>query len=147
MTTEMRKFTRVDFTYHHWIPTRWNDNDMLGHLNNVVYYRLFETIVVKFLAEEIKLDWKSAIENVQAVESLCRFHKALSYPDLIDAALRISKIGNSSVVFELALFGPEDVMASATGHVVEVFVDTASGKSTSMGDHRREIFENFTLPS
>ena len=147
MTTEMRKLTRDDFTYHHSIPTRWNDNDMLGHLNNVVYYRLFETIVVKFLAEEIKLDWKSATENAQAVESLCRFHKALSYPDLIDAVLRVAKIGNSSVVFELALFGPEDGMASAKGHVVEVFVDTASGKSTSMGDHRREIFEKFTLSS
>ena len=93
------------------------------------------------------MDWKSATENAQAVESFCRFHKALSYPDLIDAVLRVAKIGNSSVVFELALFGPEDGIASATGHVVEVFVDTASGKSTSMGDHRREIFEKFTLSS
>ena len=147
MTTKMRELTRDDFTYHHSIQTRWSDNDMLGHLNNVVYYRLFETIVVKFLTEEIKLDWKSKTESGQAVESLCRFHKALSYPDLIDAGLRVAKTGNSSVVFELALFGPEDDMASATGHVVEVFVDTGTGKSTPMGDLRREIFKKFMLPS
>jgi len=141
------RHTRADFLYHLDIPTRWGDNDMLGHLNNVVYYRFFEAIVVKFMTEEFRLDWLSGTENAQAVESLCRFHKALSFPDVITAGLRVGRIGTSSMTFELALFAPGEDEASATGHVVEVLVNVATGKSTAIDTARRALLMPFCLPA
>lgn len=127
------------------IPTRWGDNDMLGHLNNVVYYRFFEAIVVKFMTEEFKLTWHDGKQNAQAVESLCRFHKALSFPDVITAGLRVARIGTSSVTFELALFAPNEQEASATGHVVEVLVDVDTAKSTPIDADRRAILGTYEV--
>lgn len=144
MTLTKQNHQRSDYLYQLEIPTRWGDNDMLGHLNNVVYYRLFEAIVVKFMTEEFNLDWTSGTENAQAVESLCRFHKPLSFPGVIAAGLRVGRIGNSSVTFELALFAPNDDTASATGHVVEVLVDTKTGKSTAIDDDRRTVLSEFS---
>ncbi len=136
---------RSDYPYQMNVPTRWGDNDMLGHLNNVVYYRLYEAIVVKFMTDEFALSWQEGTQNAQAVESLCRFHKALSFPDEITVGLRVAKIGNSSMTFEVALFAPGDNLASATGHVVEVLVDTVSGKSTPMNGAQREALKKFFL--
>ncbi len=134
---------RRSYPYHLNIPTRWGDNDMLGHLNNVVYYRFFEAIVVKFMTEEFNLDWTGHHENAQAVESLCRFHRPLSFPDIITAGLRVGKIGSSSITFELALFAPGVDTPSATGHVIEVLVDVASGKSTPIDKERRAVLEQY----
>lgn len=144
MTIPELDHRRQSYSYQLEIPTRWGDNDMLGHLNNVVYYRLFEAIVVKFMTEEFDLDWTSGGENAQAVESLCRFHRPLSFPDVITAGLRVGRIGNSSVTFEVALFAPDDEEASATGHVVEVLVDVNTGKSKAIDASRRAVLERFS---
>ncbi|NQW01417.1 MAG: acyl-CoA thioesterase [Rhodospirillales bacterium] len=146
MSSMVRAETRSDFTYNLDIPTRWGDNDMLGHLNNVVYYRFFEAVVVKFMTDEFKLNWRSDTENAQAVESLCRFHRPLSFPDLITAGLRVGRIGTSSITFELALFGPGQETAAATGHVVEVLVNVESAKSTPIDQTRRALLAKFTRP-
>jgi acyl-CoA thioester hydrolase len=147
MNNEVRSLTRNDFTYHLAIPTRWDDNDMLGHLNNVLYYRFFEAVLVKFIIEEIKLDWRDGILSVQAVESYCKFHQPLSFPDLIDAGLRVAKVGNSSIVFEMALFGPNSETAAANGHMVEVLVDSKTGKSRPMNSEQRFLLEAFISTS
>jgi acyl-CoA thioester hydrolase len=143
MNNEVRSLTRNDFTYHLAIPTRWDDNDMLGHLNNVLYYRFFEAVLVKFIIEEIKLDWRDGILSVQAVESYCKFHQPLSFPDLIDAGLRVAKVGNSSIVFEMALFGPNSETAAANGHMVEVIVDNKTGKPRPLNSYQRYALEAF----
>lgn len=144
MENQLKGTTRSDYRYFLEIATRWGDNDMLGHLNNVVYYRFYEAIVVKFMTEEFGLIWTSGIENAQAVESLCRFHKPLSFPDVITAGLRVGRIGNSSMTFEVALFAPDEEEASATGHVVEVLVDVPTGKSKAMDEARRAVLERFS---
>ena len=78
--------TRKDFPYLIQIPTRWSDNDMLGHVNNVLYYRYFEAIVVRFLMEEAGIDWINDAVSPQAVETLCRFHRPLSFPETFDVS-------------------------------------------------------------
>ena len=146
MNSKICLLTRNDFTYHLAIPTRWDDNDMLGHLNNVLYYRFFEAVLVKFVIEAINLDWRDGILSVQAVESFCQFHQPLSFPDVIDAGLRVAKLGNSSIVFEIALFGPDSETAAANGHMVEVLVDSKTGKSRLMNSDQRLLLEAF-MPS
>ena len=147
MKFEARSLIRNDFSYHLAIPTRWDDNDMLGHLNNVLYYRFFEAVLVKFIIEEIKLDWRDGILSVQAVESFCKFHQPLSFPDLIDAGLRVGKIGNSSIVFEMALFGPNSETAAANGYMVEVLVDSKTRKSRPISSEQRALLKAFILSS
>ena len=143
MNSEICLLTRSDFAYYLSIPTRWDDNDMLGHLNNVLYYRFFEAVLVKFVIEEINLDWRDGILSVQAVESFCQFHHPLSFPDVIDAGLRVAKIGNSSIVFEMALFGPNSKTAAANGHMVEVIVDNKTGKPRPLNSYQRYALEAF----
>ena len=145
MNIEICSLTRNDFTYHLEIPTRWDDNDMLGHLNNVLYYRFFEAVLVKFVIEEINLDWREGILSVQAVESFCKFHQSLTFPDMVEAGLRVAKIGNSSIVFEMALFGPNSQTAAANGYMVEVLVDSKTGKSRPMNRNQRALLEAFIL--
>lgn len=143
MSIKLRNLGLQDFPYCISIPTRWGDNDMLGHINNVVYYRFFEAVVVRFMIEEVGIDWLNDAAGPQAVESLCRFHRPLSFPDIIDGALQIEKVGNTSVTFGVALFGPGDETPAATGHIVDVFVDNKVLKPVSISAERRVIFERF----
>jgi acyl-CoA thioester hydrolase len=143
MTEKLRDQRIEDFPYRMTIPTRWGDNDMLGHVNNVLYYRYFEAIVVRFLMEQAGVHWLKDPSNPQAVESLCRFHRSLSFPDVIEGTLRVEKIGNSSITFGVALFGSDDDRPAATGHIVEVFVDAKEGKSVPITSAHRAIFEKY----
>jgi len=145
MSLKLRELGLQDFSYRITIPTRWGDNDMLGHLNNVVYHRFIETLVVRFMIEEAGVDWINDPASPQAVESLCRFHRPLSFPDVIDGGLLVEKIGTSSVTFGAALFGPNDETAAATGHFVDVFVDPSTLKSVPMTDEKRAIFERYLV--
>ena len=135
--------TRKDFPYLIQIPTRWSDNDMLGHVNNVLYYRYFEAIVVRFQMEEAGIDWINDAVSPQAVETLCRFHRPLSFPETIDAGLRVERISNSSVTFAIALFGENDETPAATGHFVHVFVESETLKSQPIPAPIRGVLEKF----
>ena len=135
---------RDDFPFRIEIPTRWGDNDMLRHINNVSYYRYFEAIVVRFQMQEAGVDWLNDPVSPQAVESLCRFHRPLSFPETVEAGLRVERIGNSSVTFEIALFGEGDVTPAATGHFVHVFVNGGTLKSHPIPEAIKKVFENFS---
>ena len=126
------------------IPTRWGDNDMLRHVNNVAYYRYFEAVVIRFQMQEAGVDWLNDPVFPQAMESLCRFHRPLSFPETVEAGLRVERIGNSSVTFELALFGEGCPTPAATGHFVHVFVAGDTLKSHSIPEAKRKIFEKFS---
>ena len=134
---------RDDFPYLISVPTRWGDNDMLGHVNNVVYYRYFEAVVVRFQMEEAGIDWLKDKISPQAVETLCRFHHPLSFPETVDAGLRVGRIGNSSVTFEIALFGEKEKTPAATGHFVHVFVEAETLKPKTIPEPMRAVFEKF----
>ena len=108
------------------IPTRWMDNDTYGHVNNVSYYSYFDTAVNQHLIVEGGLDIASAPAIGLVVETMCKFRKPLSFPDTIDAGLRVVKIGTSSVRYEIGLFREGDDEPAATGHFVHVWVDRAT---------------------
>jgi len=112
------------------IPTRWMDNDIYGHVNNVVYYSYFDTVINKYLVEEGGLDIHTGAVIGIAVESQCRFHRSLAFPDRVDAGLRVGRLGNSSVRYEIGLFRQGDESPAATGHFVHVFVGREDRRPT-----------------
>ena len=117
---------RGDFSHFLEIVTRWADNDVYGHVNNATYYSYFDTVVNRMLIERGLLDPMKSTAFGVVVETGCHFFSALSFPDVIDAGLRVTSIGNSSVRYEIALFRRADKEPAATGHFVHVYVDRAT---------------------
>ncbi len=117
---------RADYPHFLAIPTRWMDNDVYGHVNNVVYYSYFDTVINRFLIEAGDLDPHRGTVVGMAVETTCRFHRSLAFPDLVHAGLRVGKLGTSSVRYEVGIFRNDEPGACADGHFVHVFVDRAT---------------------
>ena len=112
--------------------TRWNDNDIYGHLNNVIYYELFDTAVNKWLIKNNLIDIKSGNNIGLIVQSGCNYFSSFKYPEDIEAGIRITKIGNSSVRYEVGLFKQNDNLASADGFFIHVYVDRVNNKPISL---------------
>lgn len=127
--------------YHHWLPlsTRWADNDAYGHMNNVVYYALFDTVVNEFLVSRglLEIDKSPVIGLV--IENGCRFFASLAFPDRVEAGLRVATLGNSSVRYEIGLFREGDSTPAAEGHFVHVYVDRATRKPQPIPQRTREL--------
>ena len=112
--------------------TRWNDNDIYGHLNNVIYYELFDTAVNKWLIKNNLIDIKKGNNIGLIVQSGCNYFSSFEYPEDIDAGIRVTKIGNSSVRYEVGLFKSNDDLASADGFFIHVYVDRVSNKPINL---------------
>ena len=114
--------------YRHFltIPTRWMDNDVYGHVNNVVYYSYFDTAVNHYLIEQGALDIEHSTVIGLVVESSCQYFAPIAFPDVVAVGLRVAKLGNSSVRYEIGIFRNEEDSASAQGHFVHVYVDRAT---------------------
>jgi len=110
--------------------TRWMDNDIYGHVNNVTYYSYFDSIVNRYLIEEGGLDIHNAPVVGFVVSSSCQFKKPVAYPEALEAGLRVLKTGTRSVTYEVAIFRQDDPDAAAIGELVHVFVDRASNRSS-----------------
>jgi acyl-CoA thioester hydrolase len=108
------------------IPTRWNDNDVYGHVNNVEYYAFFDTIINAYLIQEGGLDILQGPAIGLCAESHCAFTAALVFPEPVEAGLRVGRLGTSSVKYEIGLFGDGGATPAADGWFVHVFVDRAS---------------------
>jgi acyl-CoA thioester hydrolase len=121
------------------IPTRWMDNDSYGHVNNVTYYSYFDTVVNEHLVRAAGHDIRQAPAIGIVVETMCRFHRALSFPETIDAGLRVTRIGNSSVHYEIGLFRRGDEAPAATGRFVHVWVDREAQRPMSVPPHIRAV--------
>jgi acyl-CoA thioester hydrolase len=105
------------------IPTRWMDNDTYGHVNNVTYYSYFDTVVNEHLVNEGGLDIRNGTVVGFVVETSCRYFKPISFPDSIDAGMRVTRLGRTSVTYEIALFRQGDATPAAAGRFVHVWVD------------------------
>lgn len=129
--------------YRHFqvIPTRWIDNDVYGHVNNVVYYSYFDTVVNQYLIEQGALEIESSPVIGLVVETGCRYFSPIVFPDTVHAGLRVAKLGNSSVRYEVGLFRNDDKTASAQGHFIHVYVDRASRRSTALPADMRTALE------
>lgn len=137
--------TRDHYRYFLAIPTRWIDNDMFGHVNNVAYYRFFETVIVRFTMDEAGLDIRTCDLVPYAVESMCRYLKPMSYPDTIEAGLRVARLGSTSVTYELGLFVEGSREPAATGHIVQVFVGRKSERPEPIPPSIRAVFARFHI--
>lgn len=114
---------RADFRHFLEIPTRWGDNDAYAHVNNVVYYSFFDTVVSRFLLASGTIDLRTSAVIGVVVETGCRYLAPISFPDLVTAGLRVSRIGNTSIRYEIGIFRNTEEEASAEGHFVHVYVD------------------------
>jgi acyl-CoA thioester hydrolase len=129
--------TPEDFPHHRAIPTRWKDNDVYGHVNNVEYLSFFDTVINAWLIEEGGLDIERGAVIGLCAESHCAFHAPLAFPDVVQAGLRVAHLGRSSVRYEIGLFRRGERRPTATGWFVHVFVDRAERRSVEIPDRMR----------
>jgi acyl-CoA thioester hydrolase len=115
--------SRQEFRHFRPITTRWLDNDMYGHVNNVVYYLWFDTAVNGFLVERGLLDPVGGDSIGLVAETGCRYHASVSFPDQVEAGLGLTRLGNSSVEYRIAIFRAGEAIAAAEGRFVHVYVD------------------------
>ena len=114
------------------ISTRWMDNDAYGHINNVVYYSYFDTVVNRYLIEAGVLDVQHGALIGLVVETHCNYFSPLSFPQTVDTGLRVARLGNSSVRYEIGLFGGAEPMTAARGHFVHVYVDRETRRPAAL---------------
>ena len=137
--------TRDRYPHFLSIQTRWSDNDIYGHVNNVTYYSYFDTVVNCFLIDQGGLDIETDSVIGVAVETMCKFNKPLAYPEVLEAGLRVGKLGNSSVRYEIGIFQEGAAEAAAMGHFVHVFVDRATGETAPIPDAIRSALERIKV--
>jgi acyl-CoA thioester hydrolase len=137
--------TRAAYRHFLAIPTRWMDNDIYGHVNNVVYYSYFDTVINEYLIREGGLDIAEGSTIGLAIETFCQFHQPLTFPEVIDAGLRVGKLGNSSVRYEIGLFRQGEAEPAATGHFVHVFVDRQTRTPAAMPPGIRACLERLVI--
>ena len=123
------------------ITTRWMDNDIYGHVNNVAYYSFFDTAANQFLIERGGLDIARADVIGLVVESQCNYHVPLAYPQRLRAGVRVDRLGNRAVTYGIAIFGDADPLAAAHGHFVHVFVERQSRRPTPIPAELRAALE------
>ena len=128
---------RSDYALFYPITTRWMDNDIYGHVNNVTYYSYFDSAVNRYLIEEGGLDIHNAPIVGFVVNSGCNYRKPIAYPDRIEAGLRVNKLGNSSVTYGVGIFREGEDDACAFGDFIHVFVNRAENKSVSIPESIR----------
>jgi acyl-CoA thioester hydrolase len=129
---------RDDFPVLRRISTRWADNDVYGHVNNVVYYSFFDTAVNGWLIEACGLDIRELPAIGLVAETSCRFLASLSFPDPVVAGLALERLGRSSVVYRIALFSGEETAPAAIGRFVHVYVDRHTRTPTPVPESIRD---------
>ncbi len=133
--------------YRHFLPlqTRWADNDIYGHVNNVAYYGYFDTIVNEYLIAAGALDIHSGAVIGLVVETGCKYFAPLEFPQSLEGALRVARIGNSSVRYELAIFKAGEERPAAEGHFTHVYVDRHTRRPVSLPAALRSALEKIAV--
>jgi acyl-CoA thioester hydrolase len=132
---------RRDYRHFHRIETRWMDNDAYGHVNNIVYYSYFDTVVNEYLISAGALDIERSPVIGVVVETQCRFLSPLAFPQTVHAGMRVAHLGRSSVRYEIGIFADDEDAACAQGHFVHVYVDRANRRPTELPDTLRRALE------
>ena len=131
---------RGEYGYLCPVDSRWSDNDIYGHINNVVYYSFFDSTINRYLIERGGLDIHGGQHIAYVVSSGCDYLEAAAYPESLVVGMKVDKLGNSSVRYGLALFGAEGP-AKATGFVVHVFVNRESGRPVPIPEPLRAALD------
>ena len=130
--SRLQPHVRADYRHFHAITTRWMDNDAYRHVNTVVYYSWFDTVVNQYLIARGVLDIEQSPVIGLAVETHCQYFSPVSFPDVVHAGLRVAKLGTSSVRYEIGLFRNDEAVAAAQGHFVHVYVERASSRPAAL---------------
>jgi acyl-CoA thioester hydrolase len=133
--------TRDRYRHFHLITTRWMDNDAYQHVNNVVYYSYFDTVVNQYLIEQGALDIVASPVIGLVVETKCNYFSPITFPETVHAGLRVARLGTSSVRYEVGLFRNDDPLAAAQGHFVHVYVERATNKPAALPAPLRAALE------
>jgi acyl-CoA thioester hydrolase len=136
---------RADYRWFHDITTRWMDNDVFRHVNNVNYFSFFDTAVTFFEMSTGAVDWFNGPVHCVVAEVMCRYHNSVAWPDRIVVGLRVARLGERSVRFEIGVFRNAEDTASAEGHFVHVFVERGSQRPVPMPDASRAILETIAI--
>lgn len=142
---EQPQHLRADYRHFQPITTRWHDNDIYGHVNNVVYYSYFDSAVNAYLIERGGLDIHEGEVVGFVVSSSCDYFASIAFPDALDVGMRVRKLGNSSVQYELAIFKQGEDEACAAGCFVHVFVDRASNRPTPIPEGLRAALQSLVV--
>ena len=145
MRTEANR--RGDYRHFHDIATRWMDNDVYGHVNNVVYYSWFGTVVNQFLVSNGVLDIARGPVIGPVIQAQCNYFASVAFPERIAAGLRVAKLGNSSVRYEVAIFREDEDRASAQGLFIHVYVDRDTRKPGMIPEYMRTLLQTIQVQS
>ncbi|MDQ3942615.1 MAG: acyl-CoA thioesterase [Actinomycetota bacterium] len=148
MDDQEKKAPRTRDRYRHFleIATRWMDNDVYGHVNNVVYYSYFDTVVNGYLISEGVLDIEGSPVIGLVVETRCRYFAPITFPDTVHAGLSVARLGSSSVRYEIGLFRNDESVAAAQGHFVHVYVERATRRTAALPQETRRALEKILAP-
>ena len=142
-----KNLTRNDFQLVSTAVTRWADNDMFGHLNNAVYYQLFDSAINEWIIDSTGTDPMASANIPVVAESSCKFFREISFPGMLEIGLRVHHLGTSSVIYELGLFGFDAdgqriKGVAAVGRWVHVYLDRASRRTTPIPDAVRDLLSS-----
>lgn len=147
MTDNPTKSRREHYKHFLHIPTRWRDNDVYHHVNNVIYYEFFDTVINGYLMQHGGLDYAHGETVGFAVETHCQFMKPIRFPEVVEAGLRVAKLGNSSVRYEIGIFKPDEDDPAAVGYFVHVFVNRQTNQPTRIDGILRKAMEALLVES
>jgi acyl-CoA thioester hydrolase len=138
--------TRADYAHLSTITTRWMDNDLYGHVNNVTYYSYFDTAVNRYLIEAGVLDIHSGEVIGLVIETHCNYFAPLAFPRNVEAGIRVAHIGKSSVRYEIGLFDEGQAPSAAVGHFVHVYVDRATRRPVPLPEPFMKALQALQMP-
>jgi len=145
MSDEKKKESLADYRYFHTISTRWMDNDVYGHVNNVHYYSFFDTAVGAMLIKETGLDYLNGQCVALVVETRCTYFKSVAFPDVLKVGIRVARLGNSSVKYELAVFRADEDEPCAQGYFIHVYVDRSTQRPVPIPSGVRQVLEKLRV--
>jgi acyl-CoA thioester hydrolase len=141
MTHRPQPEPRTAYRHFSAVPTRWMDNDAYGHVNNVVYYSWFDTVVNAHLIEEGALDIHHGETIGLVVETQCNYFSSIKFPQTVEAGLRVAHMGKSSVRYEVGLFVQGEPFTAARGHFVHVYVDRVTRRPATLPEKLKSVLE------
>jgi len=144
--TRLLPNTRDAYRHFIAITTRWMDNDVYRHVNNVVYYSFFDTAVNEYLMRQGVLDLDASPVVSLVVDTGCQFFSPIAFPDVVHCGLRVAHLGKSSVRYEIGIFRNDEPLAAAQGHFVHVVCDRHTQRPVSMPDDMRRVLETLRAP-
>ena len=137
--------TRSDYKHFHTITTRWMDNDIYGHVNNVIYYSWFDTAVNQFLIANEVLDIEHSPVVGLVIETQCNYFAPVAFPDRITIGIRVAKLGNSSVRYEVGVFREDEAQVSAQGNFIHVYVSRETRRPAAITDDMRRVLQSIQV--